>query len=88
MKTKIYQVYKNLNLNIVEIECVRTTEDSYWIREKGMRSALNTNYVKSFDNKEDAVNYLKHLLTSKIRSLESTVEYYQKELTKFNSMYL
>lgn len=84
--TKIYQVYTNLNLEIIEIECSRITDNSYWTMNN-RRNALDTNYVKSFLNKEDAINYLKGTLNAKIYSVNSTLEYYENELTKFQSLY-
>jgi len=82
--TKIYQVYTNLRLEILEIECSRVTDNFYWAMDN-RRNALNTNYMRSFLSKEDAVNYLKVCLKAKINSVKSTLEYYEKELTLYES---
>ena len=84
--TKIYQVYTNLNLEIIEIECSRITDNSYWTMNN-RRNALDTNYAKSFLSKEDAVNYLKGKLNEKIYYCKSILEHYENELTKFQSLY-
>jgi hypothetical protein len=84
--TKIYQVYTNLSLKIIEVECSRITDNSYWTMNN-RRNSLDTNYVKSFLNKEDAVNYLKGKLNAKIYSCKSILEHYENELTKFQSLY-
>lgn len=85
--TKIYQVYTNLSLEITEIECSRITDNSYWTMNN-RRNSLDTNYAKSFLNKEDAVNYLKGKLNSKIYSIKSTLEYYENQFKKFQSLYI
>lgn len=84
--TKIYQVYRNLNLKIKEIECSRITDYSYWTMNN-RRNTLDTDYAKSFLNKEDAINYLKGMLSSKINSCKSNLEHYENELIKFQSLY-
>jgi hypothetical protein len=83
---KIYQVYTNLNLEIREIECSRITDNSYWTMNN-RRNSLDTNFVKSFFNKEDAINFLRQKLESKINSSKSIVQYYENELIKFKSLY-
>jgi hypothetical protein len=84
--TKIYQVYTNLSLEIKEVECLRITDNSYWTMNN-RRNHLDTNYLKSFLNKEDAISYLRGKLNAKIYSLKSTCEYYENELSKFKSLY-
>lgn len=86
MKHKIYQVATNLNLDITEVEYIKKTESFYWKDEKS-RDALDTNWRKSFDTKEDAVNYLGHLLKSKITSTQNTLDYYKIQESKFEEMY-
>lgn len=85
MSIKIYQVRKNYNIAILEIECIKATESSYW--DSFGRNALETNYVKSFFNKEDAVKYLKYRLESKISSIKGTLEHYEEQLVEFKNLH-
>lgn len=82
----IYQVYTNLQLIINEVECSRINENYYWTLNN-RRNALNTNYVRSFTDKKDAILYLSSLLMSKINHLEHSVTYYKEQVEKFNSLY-
>lgn len=86
MENKIYQVRTNMNLEILETSYVKKSLSFYWINETN-REALNTNWVKSFDTKEEAVRYLKYLLLRQISNTESVLRYYNEQLEKFNLMY-
>lgn len=85
MRNVIYQVYTNLTLDIREVEYLKKTDSFYW-NEFG-RESLDTKYVKSFDKREDAINYLRYKLESAIRNAQSTAEYYKREIDKFNTLY-
>jgi hypothetical protein len=87
VSNKIYQVAKNKNLDIREIEYIKKSEIFYWTTPKN-REALNTNWVASFDTKEEAVNYLKYLIKKEISLAESTIKYYNEQLEIFNKKFL
>lgn len=86
MVLKIYQVCENLRLEIIEVECLKITENSYWTMNN-TRNSLHTNYVKSFLSKEDAIKFLEGKLKAKISSLKSTVDYYEEQLGLFKCLY-
>jgi len=86
MENKIYQVRTDMNLEILETSYVKKSLSFYWINEIN-REALNTNWVKSFDTKEEAVRYLKYLLLRQISNTESVLSYYNEQLEKFNLIY-
>lgn len=87
MENKIYQVYTNLSLDIREVNYIRKTESTYWVEGERYSHRLDTDYVKSFDTKEEAIDYLKNLLESKLMSIKSTFDYYNEQLDKFNKLY-
>lgn len=82
---KIYQVTKNYNTEIIEVDCIRVTDSSYW--NSIGRNALETNYVKSFLDKKEAIEYLKHRLESKINSIAGNLKYYKDKLIEFENLY-
>lgn len=88
-KTKniLYQVNTNLNSDIREVEYFKKTESYYWLRENGSRDALNTNYCKSFDTKQEAIDYYISCLKSNLAYAEGILKYNQEKLEKFNKKY-
>ena len=86
VSNKIYQVAKNKNLDIREIEYIKKSEIYYWTSAKN-REALNTNWVASFNTKEEAVNHLKYLIEREIRLAKSTIKYYDEQLVLLQEKY-
>lgn len=84
---KIYQVSTNTDLHIEEINYVRKTDFSYWSIGYDYAQALDTKYHKSFDTKEEAMNYLKSLLDIKLSSLKYSLQLHEEKIEKFNNLY-
>jgi hypothetical protein len=87
MGNKIYQVCTNMTLHIQEVEYVKKTESSYWIKGDSQSRRLDSLYAKSFDTKEEAIDYLESLLQSQLISIKSTLDYYNEQVEKFNKLY-
>jgi hypothetical protein len=87
MENILYKVSKNLyNLEIQEITYIKKTDSFYWTSES-RRDALNTNYCKIFENKQDAINYIKYLIQSDIDRANSSLKYANDKMDKFNNIY-
>jgi hypothetical protein len=81
---KIYQINTNLNnLVPIEVEIERKTKSHYWINGNDSRIALNTNFVMSFDTKEEALIKIMSLLELHINSAKSSYIRYTEMLDKF-----
>lgn len=87
MANKLYQVSTNSQLDIYEVEYIRKTESYYWTSGTKMKDALNTNYRKSFDTKEEAIAYLQSILEEQIRRAKWVLDNANEQLIKFKSMY-
>lgn len=83
-KNKLYVVRKNLSSNTPdEIEIKSRTDKFYTRVGSTYKDAFETNYVKAFDDKKEAVDYLESLIKSKISQAKSTLDHYQKQLNEF-----
>lgn len=80
MKT-IYEV-SSWSVDITEIKIIKETEYNYWSNTNRM-FRKNTTHEKHFENKEDAVNYIKDSIETKINTLEYQLERERKKLDKF-----
>jgi len=78
---KIYQVATNMECGIIEVEYIRKTDTYFWTSETN-REMLDTKYSKSFETKEDAIYYLKYLISQKISSMKLSLEYYENKLNE------
>lgn len=79
---KIYQIYKNLHLDIIEIDCSKISKKCYWDLN-GNRYSFDTNYTQSFKSREDAELNLEHKIKSKISAIEEQLQFYKDELNLF-----
>jgi len=86
MEGTLYQVNNNLNeLTPIEVKYIRKTDSFYWTR-KDWRCAINTNYYKSFETKEEAVAHLQYLIENKTRQSQSSLDYYNEKMAKFKEL--
>jgi hypothetical protein len=85
MKNILYRVNTNLNgLEIHEVEYTRKSDTFFW-KNDGCREAINSNWVQSFETKQEAINYLQYKIEKQISHGESIVKHYTEQLNKFKS---
>lgn len=83
----LYQVPSNFyQLKIIEQPYIKKTESFYWKTDK-IRDALNTNYIKSFDKKEDAIECMRCIIERNISLAESSLKYANAMMEKFLNTY-
>lgn len=84
----LYRVNTNLNsITINEVAYTKKTDSFFWVLNSKYREAINTNWVQSFDTKEEAVSYLESKIKNEIHRFKNTVEHYEKRLDEFNLLY-
>ena len=88
MKKKIiYQVNFNLSDGIIEREYFKKTDKSIWFYEGQSKCALDDNYHRSFDNKEEAIEFQERLIKDRIDSAQSSLNHYNEMLLNFQAKY-
>ena len=86
-KTEKYQLIK-----ITEVECIKETEKSVWIKYKDWCGVLqedqtlkNSKYYRFFDTRKEAETHLINNAKSKLEYLTTEIEKYTNVLKKLQS---
>ena len=89
---KKFKTEKYEPIKITEVECIKETEKSVWIKSKDWNGVLkedkilkNSNYYRFFDTRKEAETHLIDNAKSKLEYLTTEIEKYTNVLEKLQS---
>lgn len=81
-----YIVNKKSGFETIQEKLFKSSTEKTLVNIRGWRQKKSTDYIESFDNKDEAVKYAKMVISDKIGSLLRRAETYRKEAERIESI--